>query len=120
MIPQSNRTAQPRGKPAPIRREKRSSKPGAAVEPIVSARTCAEGTMKAMPVSSAVLDPRHVLASLRAFKKGDYSVRLPGDLYGLDGEIACAFNDIVDLNESITHEYARIRDVVGKGGQITQ
>src|SRR5207244_8599814 len=57
---------------------------------------------------------------LRPFKKGDFSVRLPLDLIGIDGEIAQAFNDVVEMNEKVTDEFARIRDEVGREGQINQ
>src|SRR5262249_4996451 len=60
------------------------------------------------------------LSALRAFRKGDFSVRLPMDLIGVDGEIAQAFNDVVEANERMTEEFARIRDEVGLEGQINQ
>src|SRR5258707_5318484 len=61
-----------------------------------------------------------LLSALRAFKKGDFSVRLPMDLIGIDGEIAHAFNEVVEVNEKMTDEFARIRDEVGREGQINQ
>ena len=38
------------------------------------------------------IDERQLLKSLRAFRKGDFSVRLPTDQTGIAGEIAEAFN----------------------------
>src|SRR5712691_10223443 len=67
-----------------------------------------------------VLDRKGLLSALRAFKRGDFSVRLPMDLIGIDGEIAQAFNDVVEVNEKVTDEFARIRDEVGREGQINQ
>jgi len=67
-----------------------------------------------------ILDNREILKVLRAFKKGDFSIRMPLDLVGIDGEIAAAFNDIVEMNETMTKEFARIRDQVGKEGEINQ
>ena len=67
-----------------------------------------------------LLDRKGLLSALRAFKKGDFSVRLPMDLIGIDGEIAQAFNDVVEVNERVTEEFARIRDEVGREGQINQ
>src|SRR3981189_1476623 len=61
-----------------------------------------------------------LLSALRAFKKGDFSVRLPMDLIGIDGEIAQAFNDVAEMNEKVTDEVLRIRDEVGREGQINQ
>src|SRR5262245_14341415 len=76
--------------------------------------------MRNVQLASDALDPRAVLAALRAFRKGDFSVRLPEDLYGLDGEIAQTFNEIVDLNKYIGDEYGRVCDQVGRNGQINQ
>jgi HAMP domain-containing protein/signal transduction histidine kinase/CheY-like chemotaxis protein len=66
------------------------------------------------------LNNHQLLAALRAFRRGDFSVRLPTDLSGLDGELAEAFNDAVDLNDRISKEFERLGDVVGKQGKITQ
>src|SRR5229473_2764762 len=67
-----------------------------------------------------LLDRKHLLKALRAFKRGDFSVRLPVDLIGADGEIATTFNDVVELNEQMTRELERISSVVGKDGRISQ
>src|SRR5437016_3772851 len=67
-----------------------------------------------------VLDRKGLLSALRAFKKGDFSARLPLDLIGIDGEIAQAFNDVVEMKEKVTDEFARIRNEVGREGQINQ
>ncbi|HET7766827.1 MAG TPA: response regulator [Burkholderiales bacterium] len=66
------------------------------------------------------LDRKGLLSALRAFRKGDFSVRLPMDFVGADGEIAQAFNDVVEVNERMAEEFARIRDEVGREGQINQ
>src|SRR5689334_15443913 len=66
------------------------------------------------------LDRKSLLGALRAFRKGDFTVRLPLDLAGSDGEIAQAFNDIAEANEKMADEFARIRDEVGREGQIGQ
>src|SRR5258706_14202476 len=67
-----------------------------------------------------MIDRRALLGALRALRKGDFSVRMPIDMVGIDGEIADVFNEIVEINETIADEFARIRDDVGKGGQIGQ
>jgi HAMP domain-containing protein/CheY-like chemotaxis protein/signal transduction histidine kinase len=66
------------------------------------------------------IDARELLKALRLMARGDFSVRLPLDQTGIAGEIAAAFNDVVELNEGLQHELARISDVVGKQGKITQ
>src|ERR1700742_3416617 len=68
--------------------------------------------------TSPALNSRHLLSALRAFRKGDFSVRLPSDLTGIDGEIAEAFNDVVELNESTTRKLEGLGDMVGKQGKI--
>ena len=50
-----------------------------------------------------------LLAALMAFKKGDFSARLPIDLEGIDGKIADAFNDVIE------HERAH-----GRGARAAQ
>src|SRR3974390_2237287 len=54
--------------------------------------------------ATAELDSQQLLGALRAFQKGDFSVRLPGGLAGVDGEIAEAFNGVVELNERMTRD----------------
>src|SRR5258706_477323 len=64
------------------------------------------------------LDPRPLLKALRAFRKGDFSVRLPSDRDGIAGEIAEMFNEVVELNALMTREFERIGTTVGKEGKI--
>src|SRR5438876_3769531 len=76
--------------------------------------------MKDLQFAPDALDRRGLLSALRTFKKGDFSVRLPVDRIGVDGEIAQVFNEVVEVNEKVTDEFARIRDEVGREGQINQ
>jgi len=64
------------------------------------------------------LSGRQLLAALKAFRKGNFSVRLPIHLTGLDGEIANTFNDVVELNERMSKEIERLNHIVGKQGEI--
>ncbi len=66
------------------------------------------------------LDRRQLLGALRAVKRGDFSVRLSLAETGIAGEIAAAFNDVVELLEASTNELERMSRVVGKEGKITQ
>ncbi|HWZ57916.1 MAG TPA: HAMP domain-containing protein, partial [Gemmatimonadaceae bacterium] len=61
-----------------------------------------------------------LLFALQAFRKGNFSVRLPIDLDGMDGKIADAFNDVIELNERMSEELERLSQVVGKEGKIAQ
>jgi HAMP domain-containing protein len=55
-----------------------------------------------------------------AFKRGDFSARLPEDWTGVAGKIADTFNDVIRTNQRMTQELERIVRVVGKEGRITQ
>src|SRR5919198_4755866 len=66
------------------------------------------------------LDSKQLLAALAAFKRGDFSAHLPDDWTGVAGKIADTFNDVIQINERLTEELARISRVVGKEGRIKQ
>src|SRR5688500_19247455 len=65
-----------------------------------------------------MLDRGELLKALRAFKRGDFTVRMPLNLTGIDGEIAQTFNDVVELGEAKAAEMARVAEQVGKEGLI--
>jgi CheY-like chemotaxis protein/signal transduction histidine kinase/HAMP domain-containing protein len=69
---------------------------------------------------SATLNSRDILKALRALKRGDFSVRLPGDLAEIDGEIANTFNEVVELNDSMAREFERISAMVGREGKLSE
>src|SRR5438105_14742987 len=66
------------------------------------------------------VDSRQLLTALVAFKRGDFSARLPDDWTGRAGKIADTFNDVIRTNQRMTQELERIVRVVGKEGRITQ
>ncbi len=66
------------------------------------------------------LDKTMLLTALSALKRGDFTARLPVDLPGMDGKIADAFNDVVELNQRMAEELERLSQVVGKEGKISQ
>ena len=53
--------------------------------------------MRNVPVAE-ILNANQVLGASVAFKKGDFSVRLPVNQVGLAGKIADVLNDIFELN----------------------
>src|SRR5262249_5128967 len=61
-----------------------------------------------------------LLTALSALKKGKPGVRLPVEWTGMAGKVADAFNEVVELNERMSHELARLSRVVGKEGKIGQ
>src|SRR5437879_2316836 len=78
------------------------------------------GKMTNLQFSPEMLDRGALLKALRALRKGEFSVRMPMDLVGIDGEIAQAFNDVVEINEMIAKEFARIGNEGGKEGKTGQ
>ncbi len=71
-------------------------------------------------LESPALQRSDILKALRSLKRGDFSVRLPIDLVGMDGEIANAFNEVVELNDSMAREFERISAMVGREGKISE
>jgi HAMP domain-containing protein/signal transduction histidine kinase/CheY-like chemotaxis protein len=63
---------------------------------------------------------KQLLNALIAFKRGNFSVRLPEDWTGLAGKVADTFNDVIAINERMSRELERIGRVVGKEGRISQ
>src|SRR5512143_2240740 len=66
------------------------------------------------------LDKRQLLAALKQFRRGDFSVRMADHLTGMDGRIADVFNEVVELSQRMADELARMRELVGVKGQIGQ
>ncbi|HEV2914805.1 MAG TPA: HAMP domain-containing protein [Pyrinomonadaceae bacterium] len=71
-------------------------------------------------MNTDAIDTKLLLQTLMAFKKGDFSARLPTDWTGAAGKIADTLNDIIELNEKTTREMERVSRVVGREGKITQ
>src|SRR5436305_15253194 len=65
-------------------------------------------------------DNGQLLKALMAFKRGDFSVRLPDDWTGVAGKIADTFNEVIAKNQRLTMELDRIGRAVGKKGRINQ
>src|SRR6187399_1095907 len=65
-------------------------------------------------------DNRRLLTALIAFKRGDFTVRLPDDWTGVAGKVADTFNEVIGMNQRMARELDRISRVVGKEGRISQ
>jgi HAMP domain-containing protein/signal transduction histidine kinase/DNA-binding response OmpR family regulator len=77
--------------------------------------------MPALVESSPVeMDVATLLAALTAFKKGNFTIRLPIDWCGVPGKVADTFNEVIELSEKLARELARLNRVVGKEGKINQ
>ena len=65
------------------------------------------------------LDGSALLAALRSLRNGDFRVRLPEGKAGIEGAVAEAFNDIVELNQRTAQELRRVSRAVGREGRIS-
>jgi HAMP domain-containing protein len=63
---------------------------------------------------------RRILAAMRAFRDGNFSVRLPADWDGVDGQIAAAFNQTVSNEDQLKREVARLRRAIGHEGRFKE
>jgi HAMP domain-containing protein/signal transduction histidine kinase/CheY-like chemotaxis protein len=72
------------------------------------------------PSNGTDFDTGQLLSALMAFKRGDFSARLPENWMGVPGKIADTFNEVIEANERMTRELERIGRVVGKEGRIAQ
>ncbi len=61
-----------------------------------------------------------LLSALTSLKKGSRGVRLPVEWTGVAGKVAEAFNEVVEQNERLAGELARLSRVVGKEGKLSQ
>ncbi len=50
------------------------------------------------------LYPTELLQTLLAFRKGDFSVRMPIEYTGVPGKIADTLNEIIDLKQRLVRE----------------
>src|SRR5213594_4853090 len=66
------------------------------------------------------LQTGQLLTALMAFKRGDFSARLPENWTGVPGKIADTFNTVIETNQRTTRELERIVNAVGKEGRISQ
>ncbi len=80
----------------------------------------AEQSNKKATTVNGHLDTKLLLSTLVAVKNGDFSVRLPVEWTGINGKIADAFNDIIEVNAKMAKELERVSKVVGKEGRLTQ
>jgi HAMP domain-containing protein/signal transduction histidine kinase/CheY-like chemotaxis protein len=61
-----------------------------------------------------------MLASMLAFRDGNFSVRLPSDWNGIDGQIAAAFNQAISYEDQLSREVERLSRIVGLEGRLKQ
>ncbi len=61
-----------------------------------------------------------LLAVLAQVKTGDFAARMPLDWTGVAGKVADGLNEIIMANETFSEELARVCDVVGKQGRLSE
>jgi len=61
-----------------------------------------------------------LLNALIALRKGKAGVRLPAEWTGVAGKVADAFNEVIEQNERLAEELARLSRVVGQEGKLSQ
>jgi signal transduction histidine kinase/HAMP domain-containing protein/ActR/RegA family two-component response regulator len=69
---------------------------------------------------AGIVDAQLLLQVLAQVKAGDFSARMPLDWTGLAGKVADGLNDIIVANQALEHELARVCQVVGKNGKLSQ
>jgi methyl-accepting chemotaxis protein len=67
-----------------------------------------------------VLDPKVLLGVLARVKAGDFAARMPLELTGVAGKVADGLNDVIIANQALEAELARVSQVVGKEGRLSQ
>ena len=74
--------------------------------------------MPARVSSTQMIDANLLLPVLIAFRKGDYSVRMPVDATGVLGKVSDTLNEIIDLQARATDQFVRVGNTVGKEGKV--
>src|SRR5277367_1622010 len=69
--------------------------------------------------AARALDLHQVLCVLISARDGDFTVRLPSALTGIEGKIADVFNEIMLTNQRMAEELERMSRVVGKEGKLS-
>src|SRR5262245_32231164 len=62
------------------------------------------------------LDKKKLLATLEAFRQGDFNAHLEGDWVGLDRRIVDTLNQVIEQNRHLSRELEKVNRTVGKEG----
>jgi signal transduction histidine kinase/DNA-binding response OmpR family regulator/HAMP domain-containing protein len=66
------------------------------------------------------VDAKTLLGVLALVKEGDFTARMPLDWTGVAGKVADGLNDVIIANQALGAELARVGQVVGKEGRLSQ
>jgi signal transduction histidine kinase/CheY-like chemotaxis protein/HAMP domain-containing protein len=72
------------------------------------------------PAPADTLDAEILLGVLAQVKAGDFTARMPLGWTGVAGKVADGLNDVVLANQALGAELARVSEVVGKEGKLSQ
>ncbi|MGE3547679.1 MAG: HAMP domain-containing protein, partial [Kofleriaceae bacterium] len=61
-----------------------------------------------------------LLSVLDAFRRGDFTVRMPKGLTGVAAEVATTLNEVISHSERLSNEIARLNHQVGKAGRVVE
>jgi CheY-like chemotaxis protein/HAMP domain-containing protein len=77
--------------------------------------------MAVSPVAATgTVDSTVLLSVLARVREGDFAARMPLEWTGVAGKIADGLNDVIIANQSLAAELARVGQVVGKEGRLSQ
>src|SRR5438045_3815131 len=107
------------GMPSDDSRKRAAPRPSRSVSPRRTTRS--EEVMQTLhEPSTNGTEMTALLTALTALLKGQPGVRLPVEWTGVAGKVADAFNEVVEQNERMANELARLSRVVGKEGRLSQ
>ena len=66
------------------------------------------------------VDAKVLLAVLAQLKEGDFTARMPLEWTGVAGKVADSLNDVIIANQTFGSELARVSQLVGKEGRLSQ
>src|SRR5688572_20664478 len=66
------------------------------------------------------LDPEGLLDVLIAFRKGNFTARMPANLTGLSGKIADTLNEVIENEARLTKDWTDVAQAVGKEGKMSR
>ena len=66
------------------------------------------------------IDVTVLLNVLAQVREGDFTARMPLDWTGVAGKVADGLNDVIIANQALGTELARVSEVVGKQGRLSQ
>jgi signal transduction histidine kinase/HAMP domain-containing protein/ActR/RegA family two-component response regulator len=72
------------------------------------------------PAPSDQVDAGTLLQVLAQVKEGDFTARMPLEWTGVAGKVADGLNDVIIANQALEAELARVSQVVGKEGRLSQ